>query len=157
MDQIQLGYHHFAISEADQRWGKWISQMWETKIRPSDFCSTSSKNLYPSWVYSVSHQVIAEDVFNSYYCVGYSSFPAYLPNPVDASWFIPIFYLWEYDSERRMDSTVSTQRFLRENSVMQRTLHLEPRVESEICQPKGYRYLEQSCTSGSVLSSVKWW
>lgn len=48
------------------------------------------------------------------------------------------------DSEKRMDLTMSTQQFLRENGVMERTLHLESRVESEICQPNGYSYLGQA-------------
>lgn len=48
------------------------------------------------------------------------------------------------DSEKRMDLTMSTQQFLRENSVMERTLHLESRVESATCQPNGCSYSGQS-------------
>ena len=52
-----------------------------------------------------------------------------------------------------MDLTILTPRILRKKCVMQRTLHLESKVESEICQPN--KCLDQLCTSGTVLSSVK--
>lgn len=84
----------------------------------------------------------------------YSSFPAYFTNPVRVDLF-PYFIHEDLDLEKRMDLTMLTQQFLRKNCVMERTLPLESGVESEICQPNGYKCLGQSCTSEAVLSSVK--
>ena len=153
-----------------------IFQKRETKIRLSDSWSTSRKNLEPfwkkerregkeggregrgkRWAYCVSHQVIAEDAFNSHCCTVYSSFSAYLTNPVRWSGlagFFPYFIHEEMGSERRMTLILLTQQFLRENDVMERTLLLESRIESEICQTKGGKPLGQSLYSSPPLSAV---